>query len=126
MLRKFDPPGFPANPAYSHIAEVTGAEKIVFIAGQVGIRPDGSIPSSMAEQTEIVIASIRANLEAVGMTPADVTKFGIFITDESLIGEFSATAGKYLPSPPPPSTLLVVKALAMPGLLVEVEAYAAR
>src|SRR5947207_3434071 len=55
----------PAGP-YSHTALVPAGAQIVFIAGQVGMRPDGSIPDGFAEQAEVTFANVRACLAAQG------------------------------------------------------------
>ncbi|PSJ48812.1 enamine deaminase RidA, partial [Mesorhizobium ephedrae] len=52
-------------------------------------------------------------------------KFTIYLTDESNLEGFM-TSGISLPSPPPAATLLFVKALASPQLLIEIEAVAVR
>jgi enamine deaminase RidA (YjgF/YER057c/UK114 family) len=43
---------------------------------------------------------------------------------DNLLPDFMQAAGEALPSPPPATTLLMVKALAAPPLLVEIEAVA--
>lgn len=40
--------------AYSQAVEVTGASRILFISGQLGIEADGSTPPSMAEQARLL------------------------------------------------------------------------
>lgn len=125
MLRKFDPEGVAASPAYSQGAEATLPQKILFVSGQVGVRRDGSIAEGVAEQARVAFGNLQAVLGEARMTVDDVAKFTIYLTDESRLGEFM-TAGLNLPSPPPAATLLFVKALASPDLLVEIEAVAVR
>ena len=55
-----------------------------------------------------------------------MAKVTIYPTDESLLPDFVEAAADALPSPPPATTLLIVKALAAPALLIEIEAIAAR
>lgn len=57
---------------------------------------------------------------------AQLAKVTIYPTDESLLPDFVEAAADALPSPPPATTLLIVKALAAPALLIEIEAIAAR
>ena len=59
-----------------------------------------------------------------GMDNSKLAKVTIYLTDESLIPAFMEGAAGALPSPPPATTLLIVKALAAPTLLVEIEAVA--
>src|SRR5262249_46540677 len=56
----------PVGP-YSHTALVSSAAQIVLLAGQVGMRPDGSIPDGFAEQAEVTFANLRACLAAHGL-----------------------------------------------------------
>lgn len=126
MLRKFNPPGRTTSPAYSHGAEASGFQRILFISGQVGIRPDGSTAKGMAEQAKVAIANLHAVLAEADMDSSNIAKFTIYLTDETLLGEFVGAGSGTLPSPPPATTLLFVKALASPDLLVEIEAVAVK
>jgi len=47
----------PLGP-YSHTAVVPQGSELVFVAGQVGMRPDGSIPDDFAEQA-IAVRRVR-------------------------------------------------------------------
>ncbi len=60
------------------------------------------------------------------MTPSDLVKLTIYLTDPEDVGPFMAAAGGSLPQPPPATTLLLVAGLAAPELKVEIEAVAAR
>lgn len=126
MLRKFNPAGAPAPQFYSQGVEVTGAERFVFVSGQVGVRPDGSLGDGIAEQAQLAIGNLQAVLQEAGMTSDDLVKTTIYLTDESHFPEFAGAAGSLLSSPPPATTLLYVKALASPAMLVEIEGVAAR
>jgi enamine deaminase RidA (YjgF/YER057c/UK114 family) len=125
MLRKFNPEGVAASPAYSQGAEATSPQRILFVSGQVGIRRDGSIAEGVAEQARIAVENLNSVLADAGMSIDDVAKFTIYLTDESNLEGFM-TSGISLPSPPPAATLLFVKALASPQLLIEIEAVAVR
>ena len=125
MSRKFNPEGAPAPDFYSHGVEVVSPQRLVFVSGQVGVRADGSVAEGIAEQARVAIANLNAVLAAAGMDGSNIVKSTIYLTDESLMGEFAAAAGPLLPSPPPATTLIYVKALAFPALLCEIEAIAA-
>lgn len=126
MLRKFNPAGAPAPQFYSQGVEVTGAERFVFVSGQVGVRSDGSLGEGIAEQAQLAIGNLQAVLQEAGMTTDDLVKTTIYLTDESHFPDFAAAAGPMLSFPPPATTLLYVKALASPAMLVEIEGVAAR
>ena len=118
-------PDRPPHPAYSHGIEVKGAERTLYIAGQVGTAADGSVSADMGEQSRQAIANLIAILAQAGMTSANIVKLTIFLTDLAHLQAFYGAAFGALSSPPPATTLLVVKGLADPAYLVEIEAVAA-
>ncbi|HEV2514523.1 MAG TPA: RidA family protein [Devosia sp.] len=124
MLTMFNPGGAAPEAPYSHGALVTNAARTLYISGQVGVDATGRMGADIGEQAQIAVANLNAVLAEAGMTPANLAKVTIYLTDDSLIPGFMQAAGGGLPSPPPATTLLVVKALAAPPLLVEIEAIA--
>src|SRR5690606_11227685 len=98
----------------------------LYISGQVGIGPDGRPAEGIGNQARAAIGAMTAVLAEAGMSTADLVKITIYLTDASLMGGFMEAASGTLPSPPPATTLLVVKGLAMPELLVEIEGIAVR
>jgi enamine deaminase RidA (YjgF/YER057c/UK114 family) len=56
----------PVGP-YSHTAVVPAGTELIFIAGQVGMRADGSVPGAFAEQAEVTFQNVRACLAAHGL-----------------------------------------------------------
>jgi len=124
MLRKFNPEGVSAPQFYSHGVVASGPGRTLYVSGQVGVRTDGTLAEGMSEQTRTAIANLTAVLAGASMDNADIAKATIYLTDESLMGEFQAAGASLLASPPPAITLLFVKALASPALLIEIEAVA--
>lgn len=126
MLRKFNPEGGSAPPFYSHGAEVTGGAKLLFVSGQVGVRPDGVVAHGIAEQTGLAVENLNRVLAGAGMTTADVAKYTFYLTDPTDFDGFAQAAVSLIASPPAATTLIYVKALASPDMRVEIEAVAAR
>ena len=124
MLRKFNPDGVSAPQFYSHGVEASGPGRTLYVSGQVGSLPDGSVADGMGPQTLAAVANLKAVLAGAGMTIDDIAKLTIYLTDETLMGEFQMAGASLLSSPPPAITLLFVKALAPPALFVEIEAVA--
>ena len=124
MLQMLNPGGVAPEAPYSHGALATGATRTLYISGQVGVDAQGKMGADIGEQAQIAVANLNAVLAEAGMTPANLAKVTIYLTDDSLIPDFMQAAGGGLPTPPPATTLLVVKALAAPPLLVEIEAIA--
>src|SRR5256886_4831061 len=127
MLKVHNPRSIAAPVGtYSHGIEVPPGARWLHVAGQIGVRPDGSVPASIEEQTETVWQNILAVLADAGMGIGDVVKITSFLTRHENFPKFAQVRAKFLGSHRPASTLLVISSLARPEFLVEVEAVAAK
>lgn len=116
----------PIGP-YSHSYSFdAGDTRVVFVAGQCGTLPDGSIAgeNDMYEQARQTLINIEKILEANGATFSDVVKTTTFLTDVDRRADVSRARESFLPSPPPPSTLIEVSRLIDPEYLIEMEVVA--
>lgn len=123
MLTAINPTALPTPPFLSQGMEASGT-RTLYISGQVGVDSRGNVGRDIGEQARFAIANLNAVLAEAGMTNANLAKITIYLTDESLMGGFMEAGAGTLPSPPPATTLLIVKALAAPGLLIEIEGIA--
>ena len=126
MPRKFNPEGVPVPAFYSHGVEIEAGARMVFVSGQVGVRPDGTPGAGIGEQTSIAMDNVKSVLAAAGMGVEDVVKTTIYLTDEANFEGFAGAGASMLASPPAATTLVYVKALASPVLLVEIDVIAAK
>jgi len=127
MLKVHNPKSVAAPiGTYSHGIEAPPNARWLHVAGQIGVRPDGSVPATIEEQTEVVWQNILSVLADAGMGIGDVVKITSFLTRFENFPKFAQVRAKYLGSHRPASTLLVISSLARPELLVEVEAIAAK
>lgn len=98
---------------------------LVFVAGTTSLDSKGRIQGrNAAEQTTITMRKIDAALKSAGARMADVTRMTIYVTDIRDMGEVTKAMAKGLKRSVITSTLVAVSALAVPGLLVEIEATA--
>jgi 2-iminobutanoate/2-iminopropanoate deaminase len=107
---------------YSQAIKANG---FVFVAGQVGIKPDDPQPvgPGIREQTEQTLANLRAILEAAGSSMDQLVKTTVFLVDlNDFQGMNEVYAQRVGDQPPARSTFEVAKL--PPGLLVEIEAIA--
>ncbi len=111
---------------YSHTALVAPGDQILYLAGQVGIRPDGSIPDGFAEQAEVTFENVRACLAAHGLGVDAVVKLGVFVLPGQDLQALRAIREKHFGAHRPTSTTVCVPQLARAALLVEVEAIAVK
>ena len=115
----------PVGP-YSHTAVVPAGAELVFVAGQVGIRSDGTVPVSFAEQAEQTFTNLSACLAAHGLGVDAVVKLTVFIVPPQDFQLLRAVREKHFGAHRPTSTTVYVPALAAPSLLLEVEAVAVK
>jgi reactive intermediate/imine deaminase len=100
--------------------------RLVFCSGTVAFGPDGEIVGAgdIVAQTRQVMENLRMALEAAGATFADVVKITNYVTDAAEYPKIAPVREEYLTEPYPASTLIEVKGLLYPELLIEIEAVA--
>lgn len=127
MLKKYKPhPGVKPDVVYSHGVEAPASARWLHIAGQVGMRPDGSLPENSAGQFEQAWQNVVAVLEAAEMGPEDLVSVNVFITNpddielsRSLITSLGTNGGFA-------ATMVTVVRLSHPDWVVEIQAVAAK
>lgn len=117
----------PPGP-YSQLA-VAGDQ--VFVAGQVGVAPDGTLADGIRDQTLQAFRNVAAALASQGLTMRHIVRLTIYVVDADELPGFMAArseaSAEHFPEGEfPPSSLLVVQRLARPEMRVEVEATAVR
>lgn len=110
---------------YHHVVALDGARRLAFLSGQLGIAGDGTVPESVEDQARLAFAAIDACLAAAGLGREHVVRLTAYLTDAEYRRAYMKVRDGWAPDPPPASTLVVVKALALPACKVEVEAIAA-
>jgi enamine deaminase RidA (YjgF/YER057c/UK114 family) len=112
---------------YSHVVTVEGAQKLVFCAGQVAADVDGKVlpPDDFEAQTKMVMQNLTNALAAGGAKLSDVTKVTIYICNPHDVPKARRILFDYFGDHPPGSTLCVLRGLAHPNFLLEIEAIAA-
>ncbi|MGB8939006.1 MAG: RidA family protein [Streptomyces sp.] len=117
----------PTPFGYSHTASAPG--QLVFIGGQYASDSTGTpVPGDFAAQVDLAFDRLLSALEGVGLGYEHVVRLGTFIVDhdldklEALGKALHARFGDRLPA----QTLSGVAALALPGMLFEVDAVAVR
>jgi enamine deaminase RidA (YjgF/YER057c/UK114 family) len=111
---------------YHHAVSLDRPGRLLVLSGQLAVRPDGSVPEDAGEQAALILASIDACLAEVGMGRGDVVRLTTYITEAEHRAPYMKARDAWVADPPPASTLVVVKALALPACKVEIEAIAAR
>ena len=100
--------------------------ELVYISGQVGVRPDGSAPATIEEQADQVFTNLLTLLRAHGLEPTSIVKLTTFIVAGHDGDAVRAARRKHLGDHRPASTAVFVSQLVDPAWFVEVEAVAAK
>jgi 2-iminobutanoate/2-iminopropanoate deaminase len=127
MLRFSNPPGMSIPPTYSHVVEVNGPHRTVYLAGQTGVDATGKIAEGFRAQAVQVMENLKTALASVGGGFEHVVKLNSYLTNIETNGaEFREVRGSYFPNKQalPASTLVQVPRLANPAFLLEIEAIA--
>lgn len=113
----------PIGP-YSQAVEVNG---FVFCSGQIPLDPVSGqiVGTSVPEQTEQVMANIKAVLQAADLTLGNVVKTTIFLTDMADFQGVNEVYSKHMGSVKPARSTVAVQGLPR-GVKVEIEVLAAR
>ena len=120
-----NPPSMAAPAGYSYAVKKSGTP--VYIAGQVAIDGQGRIvgEGDAAAQAEQAFQNLRTVVEACGGRMDDVVKINVYVTDAAYRSAIVAARQRHFKDGQyPASTYVVISALAVPQLLVEVEAVA--
>ena len=108
--------------------EFTGAQRYLVCSGQTAIDADGSAENAgdMAEQIKKSIDNLETVLKQAGFSLSDVVRLNYYTTDvDGFFGAAHESARRLAESGcRPASTLLGVTRLALPELLIEIEATA--
>jgi enamine deaminase RidA (YjgF/YER057c/UK114 family) len=123
-MRFLNPAAIAKPGGYTHVVEITGPGRIVYIAGQLGLKPDGSVAGDFRAQAEQAFANLTAALAAVGATFNDVVKLNNYLVDITTnLPIYREVRDRHVnTAQPPASTTVGVPALARAGALFEIEA----
>ena len=111
---------------YSHTVIVPSGTELLFLSGQVGVRPDGSVGENIAEQADQVFANIVSLLHAHGLEASNIIKLTTYMIADQNGQDVRTARLKHLGSHRPASTAIYVSQLVDPKWLVEVDAVAAK
>jgi reactive intermediate/imine deaminase len=110
---------------YSPAMGIVGGANIIVLSGQAPLNDAGEIVGdTIEEQARVTLENCRARLEEAGCSLADVFKASVYMTDLSLWARFNTVYAAFMPAPYPARTALETGLL--PGMLVEIEMWAAR
>ena len=124
----YNPSGLSKPPGYSHVVEVQGPARMVFLAGQLGLDLQGNVvgaPGDFRAQVTQAFENLKIALHAAGADFSDVVKITNYLTDISHLSIFREVRDQYVNvAAPPASTTIQISKFAREGALFEIEAVA--
>lgn len=124
----------PVNPwtwqeplGFSQAWRVERPSATIFVAGQGPISADGQLVGAgdFEAQVRQTFANLATVLDEAGARLEDLVKLTVYLTDIAQLREYGRIRTELLPpGPPPAGTAVQVVALALPGMLLEVDAVA--
>jgi 2-iminobutanoate/2-iminopropanoate deaminase len=111
---------------FSQAWRVDAAKSIVFVSGQAPISGGGELvgEGDFDAQTRQVLENLRTVLTEAGASLEAIVKITVYLTDIGKLRDLGRIKADFIPGKQPASTALEVSALALPGMMVEVEAIA--
>jgi 2-iminobutanoate/2-iminopropanoate deaminase len=99
---------------------------LVLLSGQAAIDEDGNVvgPGDFDAQAEQVFKNLKRVLEAAGSNLERVVKVNIYLTDMSHFPKIVELRNRHFSRPWPADTIVGVTSLALPELMIEIEATA--
>jgi 2-iminobutanoate/2-iminopropanoate deaminase len=115
---------YAATDDYVHAVEVRGAERLLFVAGTMGLDPAGTPGTTLTEQLDLIWSNLRAILASAGMTVDNIVRLTSYLRDPSYAEANAAARVAALGGRAVPTTAVVAQTL-VPDWLVEIEVIAA-
>ncbi len=122
-IKRWNPEGLDQPVGYSQVVTIEGSGKMILLGGKAGLKPDGFIPETLAEQSKLTWENIDLALKAAGATREDVVEIQIFIVDLANIDPQPAyqDVRNFFPKGHKPVSMVIgVSALAIPELKLEI------
>ena len=111
-------------PPISHYCDAVRFGDLLFVSGLVGVDDQGGVvgEGDAARQTRQIFENMRRVLDAAGASFADVLKVTVFLTNIEDRARINPVRREFFGAARPASTLVEVRRLVRPDLLVEIEA----
>jgi enamine deaminase RidA (YjgF/YER057c/UK114 family) len=123
-----NPSTMPATRGYTHVVETKGPGRTVYIAGQLGMTPEGKFAGASGDfraQAVQCFENLKTALKAVGGGFEHVVKITNYFVDMAHLQTFCEVRDRYVNiKAPPASTAIQIVKLAREGALFEIEAVA--
>ncbi|MBN9041443.1 MAG: hypothetical protein BGP05_02340 [Rhizobiales bacterium 62-47] len=101
------------------------AGDFIYVAGQIGLNPDGSMPENDEGQIVNAFDRLKIVIEEAGASLDDIVELVSYhVGLQNHLGRFVEIKNRYIREPFPTWTILEIAGLARPGLVIEIKAVA--
>jgi 2-iminobutanoate/2-iminopropanoate deaminase len=111
---------YAATEDYVHALEVRNPVRMLFVAGTMGLDPQGVAGTSLEHQLELVWGNLRTILASAGMTTDNIVRLTSYLRDPAYVEANGAARLKALGERRIPTTAIIVQTLA-DDWLIELE-----
>lgn len=115
---------YPATPDYAHAIEVRNPTRFLFVAGTMGLSPDGKPGTGLREQLTLIWQNLKTILAEADMTVDNIVRLTSYLRDASYAEENAQARTEALGGRRIPTTAIVAETLT-DDWLVEIEIVAA-
>ena len=115
------------EPGPYPFSQVVEANRMVYLAGQVGDAPGshGAVPGGIEAETRAMLENVGRLLTAAGLGFADVVRCTVYLRDFDDFAAMNAVYREYFPTEPPTRATIGVSRLALDSR-IEIEVVATR
>ncbi len=113
-----------ASGGYSQAIEIFGAQRLLFISGQIPESASGKVPKEFAEQAKLAWQNLLAQLDEAAMSVKNLVKVTIFLSSREFAAANREIRQKYLGAHSPAMTVIIT-GIFDENWLLEIEATAA-
>ena len=114
---------YPAGADYVHAMEVRQAERLLFVAGTMGLDERGAPGATLGEQLELIWSNLRTILAVADMTVDNIVRITSYLRDPSFAEANAEARMKALNGRVVPTTAIVAQTLVR-DWMVELEVIA--
>lgn len=117
---------FAGSTPLSHYTDAVRFGELLFISGTVALDENNQVvaPGDVVAQADYVLAAIGQILEQASGDFNNIIRMTVYLVDINDRNKINPVRRKYFGATKPASTLFQVSALAVPGLLIEIEVVA--
>jgi 2-iminobutanoate/2-iminopropanoate deaminase len=111
---------------FSQAWKVDGARSLIFVSGKASISPEGTVmhQGDFRAQARLTFENLHTVLKEAGASLEDIVKLGVFLVNMGNLPDYGAVQAEFFRGSMPAQTVVQINSLALPGMMIEVEAVA--